>query len=124
MILMLDNVSPEDTDIYNDNDIDALRERIDTAAARQRSRYRREAFLYNSRVPASAIGRLIPLSDPVASLLREASHQFHLSMRTQHNAIRTARTLADLSDQDEITASHMLEALQYRPRGFLLGEGG
>ena len=45
-----------------------------------------------------------------------AATKLHLSPRGYHRTIKLARTIADLAGSDAIEESHMLEALQYRPK--------
>jgi len=42
--------------------------------------------------------------------------QLHLSARAYHRMLKLARTIADLAGSDAIVASHVAEAVQYRPR--------
>jgi len=49
-------------------------------------------------------------------LLKSAMKKMSLSARGFHRILKLARTIADLDDADEITATHVAEAIQYRPR--------
>lgn len=42
--------------------------------------------------------------------------KLHLSPRAYHRVIRVSRTIADLEEKENIELSHILEALQYRPK--------
>jgi magnesium chelatase family protein len=54
------------------------------------------------------------LSDALAQLLEQAITKFKLSTRAYHRVLRVARTIADLAGVDELTLSHVSEALSYR----------
>jgi magnesium chelatase family protein len=49
-------------------------------------------------------------------LMRAAMRQLHLSARAYHRVLKLARTIADLAGAERIAASHLAEALQYRPK--------
>lgn len=48
--------------------------------------------------------------------MRTAMKQMQLSARAYHRVLKLARTIADLSGEEDIAPSHVAEALQYRPK--------
>ncbi len=56
------------------------------------------------------------LEDGANLLLKTAVNKFCLSARTYFRLIKVARTIADLSESENINESHIAEALQYRVR--------
>jgi magnesium chelatase family protein len=50
------------------------------------------------------------------NLLKNAVNNLHLSARGFHRILKLARTIADLEKSLNITASHIAESLQYRPK--------
>lgn len=57
-----------------------------------------------------------PLDDATKKLLNQSAERLQLSARAYHRTIKLARTIADLEGSENISQSHILEALQYRPR--------
>ena len=92
------------------------RERVERARQRQRERYASLGWSHgNGRAP----GRWLQISTPIApdarELLATAAERLHLSARGFHRVLRVARTIADLDADDVTRASHVAEALQFRP---------
>jgi magnesium chelatase family protein len=56
------------------------------------------------------------LENEVRKLLDESAERLALSARAYHRVIKIARTIADLENSEDIKQSHILEALQYRPK--------
>ncbi len=48
--------------------------------------------------------------------MKAAMSRLGLSARAFHRVLKLARTIADLAGVDAITAGHLAEALQYRPK--------
>jgi magnesium chelatase family protein len=57
-----------------------------------------------------------PLDNETKKLLNQSAERLLLSARAYHRVIKLARTIADLEGSENISQSHILEALQYRPR--------
>jgi magnesium chelatase family protein len=50
------------------------------------------------------------------AMMKNAVTQLSLSPRSYHRVLKLARTIADLEGGSAISAQHLAEALQYRPR--------
>jgi magnesium chelatase family protein len=70
----------------------------------------------NSRLSSKDIGDYITLSKETTDILTSASTKLGLSPRSYFKVIKLARTIADLEGSESVETSHILEALQYRPR--------
>lgn len=70
----------------------------------------------NSDMSAKDINHFAPLSDDVKQILNQSAEKLALSARAYHRVIKLARTIADLAGKENIEVSHILEALQYRPK--------
>lgn len=95
---------------------ETIRQRIVKARQIQRKRFSQEAIYTNAEMHNKHIKKYCSLSKEVEQILIQAGMNFHLSARSYFKMIKIARTIADLEGAEEITVSHMAEALQYRPR--------
>ncbi|MDQ3137379.1 MAG: YifB family Mg chelatase-like AAA ATPase [Gemmatimonadota bacterium] len=92
-----------------------IRQRVELARVRQRERFQRRPGLHaNAHMTARDLRRYCPLSDPVERLLREAVGRLGLSARAYHRVLKIGRTIADLAGADELSTTHVSEAIQYR----------
>jgi magnesium chelatase family protein len=74
--------------------------------------------LLNKDVPPQKIKETLRIERSAEELLRASAHTLQLSMRSYHNIIKLARTIADLdpAQPDTIRKEHILEAIRYRPK--------
>jgi magnesium chelatase family protein len=71
----------------------------------------------NSEMNTKELAIFAKLTDETKQLLNQSAERLQLSARAYHRVIKLARTIADLAHKENIESSHILEALQYRPRG-------
>jgi len=98
-----------------------IQNRVETAREIQRQRFNsgREkdaGILSNADMRNADIRKYCKLDDDCQNLMRAAMQQMHLSARAYHRMLKLARTIADLASVQEINATHLAEALQYRPQ--------
>ena len=89
---------------------------VRVAAARkiQQERYAKEPFHCNAQLGSSAIRKYCSMSGEASALLSSAVEAMHMSMRGYNRILKTARTIADLDNAEEINSTHVAEAIQYR----------
>lgn len=99
-------------------DTDTVRDRVIKARKIQEERFKKHkrAIDTNSDMNARDIGNLIKLDEQVTKTLNASAERLGLSGRAYHRVIKLARTIADLDGAEEINESHVLEAIQYRPK--------
>ena len=86
-----------------------MRERVLGARRRQRERNMLNALLSNA-----ALREYCPLDTAGRRLTADAVDRGGMSARAVHRALRVARTIADLANEERMTVMHLAEALQYR----------
>lgn len=80
--------------------------------AREKQYYDRGRLNYS--LSGKTLEKACKLSHKDQILLENAFKKFQLSARAYHRVLRVARTIADLTDCDQIQNSHLMEALSYR----------
>jgi magnesium chelatase family protein len=93
-----------------------VRARVETARAIQRKRFDGSRVSCNSEMSPAEVREFCRMENSAQSLLKTAMKQLYLSARAFHRILKLARTIADLENAEIISASHLAEAIQYRPR--------
>ncbi|GAF09668.1 Mg(2+) chelatase family protein [Paenibacillus pini JCM 16418] len=91
-----------------------MREQVDQAHARQVIRYKHLPFGWNSELSGSSLHHFTKLDSSTHDMLRQTIEVLGLSMRAYDRILKLARTIADLDGLENITSSHVAEAIQYR----------
>jgi magnesium chelatase family protein len=93
-----------------------VRARVERARLTQRRRFSK---VVGVSCNAYASGRWLDshtaIDGSARTLLQSAAERLSLSARGYHRVLKVARTIADLEDSRTIAASHIGEALRYRP---------
>jgi len=113
----------------------AIQARVEAARQRQRERFSGAAeYVMGGRQSAqpgaptcnadmrpAEVRQNCELDEAGRTLMRAAMSQLQLSARAYHRVLKLARSIADLAGAEDITPTHLAEALQYRPRGIGMG---
>lgn len=94
-----------------------IRKRVEIARQRQIARFKNNpSLLSNADMGVSEIQEFCTLTQEARQLLELAVRRMQLSARAYHRLLKLSRTIADLSDAEQIEIQHVTEAVQYRPK--------
>ncbi|MBI2485020.1 YifB family Mg chelatase-like AAA ATPase [Candidatus Uhrbacteria bacterium] len=94
---------------------ETIRARVAAARAVQQERFAKQTWLTNSEIPSGHIRVHCTPDADGKKLLASAMEKYQLSARSYTRVLKVARTIADLDGSIGVTATHIAEALQYRP---------
>ncbi|MBU2219941.1 YifB family Mg chelatase-like AAA ATPase, partial [Patescibacteria group bacterium] len=97
-------------------DSQTVRTRVQTARQQQQARFKNDKIQTNSEMNLQQMKKYCQLDNAGQEILKTAVQNLKLSARAYHRILKLARTIADLSLEPNIQATHIAEALQYRPR--------
>lgn len=93
----------------------AIRERVVRARAIQSKRFEGiEGVFTNAMMNNSMLSEFCPLDEACTALLGRAMERLSLSARAYTRIIKVARTIADLEAAENISTTHLAEAIGYR----------
>jgi len=87
-----------------------IRQRVLQARAWQHLRQQTS----NAQLTPKALAQYCPLGSSEKALLKAGAERLSLSARAYYRLLKTARTLADLAQSDDITCQHISEAFSFR----------
>ncbi|AWB44279.1 Fis family transcriptional regulator [Paenibacillus sp. CAA11] len=91
-----------------------MRQQVLAAQEVQKQRLSAWGLSWNSELTGQLLRRVVQLTREAELLMTSSFEMLGLSMRAYDRTIKIARTIADLEGQEEVTASHVAEAIQYR----------
>ncbi|MFH0739612.1 MAG: YifB family Mg chelatase-like AAA ATPase [bacterium] len=91
-----------------------VKEKIAKARARQNQRFINDKIKTNAEMNVGQIKKHCQIDSESHNLLRRFVDSGKLSARGFHKILKTARTIADLDSQENISSSNIAEAISYR----------
>jgi magnesium chelatase family protein len=93
----------------------AMRARVEQARTIQQKRLSSKSKVSsNARMSSKLIKTYCQLDEPGQEMLKMAMSDLNFSARAYDRILKVARTIADLDSSENIQASHLGEAIQYR----------
>lgn len=94
---------------------DEIRERVIKARERQSERFKEQEEVHcNAMMGSQQVKEVCQINTAGKTLLKTAMDRLGLSARAYDRILKVSRTIADLSDSDNIQIEHLAEAIQYR----------
>lgn len=90
-----------------------IRSRVMAARERQKIRYKSSPYHFNGELPGREVEKYCVLHTAEQRFLEQVFEAGQMSVRAYHKVIKLARTIADLEGAEDITSSHLSEAVCY-----------
>jgi len=91
-----------------------IRQRVNAARSIQLQRFDKTKLHANAQMGTREIKRHCVVKEDAERLLETAINKLGLSARAYSRVLKVGRTIADLAGAENIEASHIAEAIQYR----------
>ena len=91
-----------------------IRMRVNTARSIQLQRFEKTKVHANAQMGTREIKRFCSVKEDAEKLLETAINKLGLSARAYSRVLKVGRTIADRAGTENIEASHIAEAIQYR----------
>lgn len=97
-----------------EEDSGTIRRRVERVHQIQQTRYQGKSYSFNSQVPNEDMEAYCPLESGAREKMEQYYVQYGLNARTYYKLLRTARTIADMEETEQIRERHLEEALLFR----------
>ncbi len=114
----VENIKPQELSLDRPQEGESsaqVKDRIEAARRRQAERLKPAGLQTNSQLSVKQLSTYAELSGGAQTTLNQIAEKMELSARSYHRIIKTARTIADLEDREEVSENDILESAQYRP---------
>ena len=91
-----------------------IRERVERAREAQCSRFQEQDFFCNANLSSNALMEMLLKNESLKHWFLAEIERREFSSRSWHSVLKIARTIADLSEQEQIKKEHVLEAFLYK----------
>ena len=108
------NVKYEKLESKSGETSEIIRERVNKARNIQIERYKTLGIFSNSELTPKLIEKFCKLDIASKEILKKSFETLNLSARAYSRILKVARTIADLDEEENIKASNIIEAIQYR----------
>jgi magnesium chelatase family protein len=98
---------------------EVVRSKVEQSRGIQQKRFRDSRLACNAEMTPVEVKDCCQVDSEAQGLLQAAMKQLALSARAFHRILKLARTIADLDGAQDISAAHLAEAIQYRPRSLM-----
>ena len=93
----------------------SIRDRVLRAREAQMERYKEESGIYcNAQMNSRLLAKYVCLDAASLKILKTAMEKLQLSARAYDRILKVARTIADLSGEEQVRVGHLAEAIRYR----------
>ncbi|MFD2200324.1 YifB family Mg chelatase-like AAA ATPase [Shivajiella indica] len=93
----------------------SIRERVIKGREIQVKRFKDSTDIHcNAMMPSHLVKEVCKINEPGKLLLKTAMERLGLSARAYDRILKVSRTIADLSQSEDIKVEHLAEAIQYR----------
>ncbi len=98
----------------NQTDSATIRKQVQSARLIQDRRLSNGKAMTNAAMSHKEVEKFCPLGESAEQMLKSAMSEFGLSARAHDKICKVARTIADLENNENISAEHIAEAISYR----------